>query len=312
MTRRILVTGANGFVGRVLTRRLAESAEFTVRAATRSGVVIPGAETQVTIGDIGPGTDWSRAVTGIDTVVHLAARVHQMRETLDDPMAEYRRVNTSGTLGLANAANAAGVRRFVFISSIKVNGEAGLFDEASPQQPVDPYGVSKAEAEAHLFEIARRGKMEVVIIRPPLVYGPGVRANFQALSRAIARGVPLPLGAIHNQRSLVAVDNLVDFIVRCIDHPRAANEVFLVSDGQDLSTTELARAMARALGRPALLLPVPAFLLKAAARGVGKRNVAQRVLGSLQLDISKARELLGWSPLITVDEGLRRALRSFR
>jgi nucleoside-diphosphate-sugar epimerase len=200
----------------------------------------------------------------------------------------------------------------VFMSSIKVNGEAGVFDETSPPAPVDPYGVSKAEAEQGLAEMRRRGSLEVVVIRPPLVYGPGVRANFLALARAIERGIPLPLGAIHNSRSLVAVDNLIDFVVRCIEHPKAANELFMVSDAHDLSTTELVQSMARALGKPARLLSVPPWLLSAAARAAGKRQVAQRLLGSLQLNVAKARSVLAWNPPVSVDEAMRRALATRR
>jgi nucleoside-diphosphate-sugar epimerase len=233
-----------------------------------------------------------------------------MREKAAEPLVEFRRVNALGTLNLARQAVQAGVKRFVFLSSVKVNGERGVYSEAAPPAPVDAYGVSKAEAELGLRQLATDTGMEVVIVRSPLVYGPGVKANFQTLMHAVARGVPLPLGAIHNHRSMVALDNLVDFILTCIEHPAAANETFLVSDGEDLSTTDLIRRLARAMGRPARLIPVPASVLLGGAMLLGKHEMAQRLLASLQVDISKARQLLGWVPPISVDEGLRRAAAS--
>ena len=247
-------------------------------------------------------------MSGVTAVVHLAARVHVMRDTAADPLSEFRRVNVDGTLNLARAAAAAGVKRFVYLSSLKVNGESGTFAADDPPAPQDAYGISKHEAEAGLRMIAAHGTLEVVIIRPPLVYGPGVRANFAALVRAIARGIPLPLGAVRNLRSLVGIDNLVDFILTCIGHPAATNETFLVSDGEDLSTTDLARRLARAMGRRARLIPVPAAALMLMATAIGRRDVAERLLGSLQVDISKSRRRLAWNPPISVDEGLRRTV----
>ena len=255
--------------------------------------------------------DWRKALAGCQVVVHLAARVHVMTDTAKNPLDEFRQVNVKGTLNLARQAAAAGVRRFVFVSSIKVNGEATEpghpFTAEDTPAPLDAYGISKMEAEQGLREISAQTGMEVVIIRPPLVYGPGVKANFAAMMRWLARGVPLPLGAIHNQRSLVALDNLVDLIVTCIAHPAAANQTFLVSDGQDVSTTELLRRMGRAMKRPARLMPVPAGLLEWTAALVGKRDVAQRLCGSLQVDIQKTRQLLGWNPPLTLDQGLKKA-----
>jgi UDP-glucose 4-epimerase len=208
------------------------------------------------------------------------------------------------------------VRRFVFVSSVKVNGEAtqpGLpFKPDDASTPLDAYGISKMEAEQGLREIAAQTGMEVVIIRPPLVYGPGVKANFAAMMRWLSRGIPLPLGAIHNGRSLVALDNLVDLILTCITHPAAANQTFLVSDGEDVSTTELLRRMGQALDSPARLIPVPAGVLKAAAALLGKRDMAQRLCGSLQVDIQKTRQLLGWTPPLTLDQGLKKAAEGFR
>lgn len=260
------------------------------------------------LGRVNGDAAWQAALSGIDAVVHLAARVHVMRESASDPLAEFRRVNVAASLKLARQAATAGVRRFVYLSSVKVNGESGTYTESHPPAPEDAYGVSKHEAEVGLRRIADETGLEVVIIRPPLVYGPGVRANFRALMRAVARGIPLPLGAIDNRRSLVASDNLADFILACLDQPAARNETFLVSDGEDLSTTDLIRRLARVMGRPARLLPVPASLLMAAATLAGQRDVARRLLGSLQVDISKARRLLNWAPRISVDEGLRRAV----
>jgi UDP-glucose 4-epimerase len=234
-----------------------------------------------------------------------------MHDTAADPLTAFRAVNVEGTLNLARQAAAAGVKRFVFVSSVKVNGEATLpgqpFTADDAPAPLDAYGISKMEAEQALREIALQTGMEVVIIRPPLVYGPGVKANFAAMMRWLQRGVPLPLGAIHNQRSLVALDNLVDLIVTCLTHPAAANQTFLVSDGEDVSTTELLRRMGRAMGRPARLIPVPVSWLKLAAALVGKRDVAQRLCGSLQVDIEKTRRLLGWTPPLTLDQGLKKA-----
>jgi len=260
-------------------------------------------------------TDWVEALFGVGTVIHCAARVHVMDEPTAYPLTEFRRVNVDGTLNLARQAATAGVRRFVFLSSIKVNGEGTVLEcpyrEDDQPAPLDPYGISKYEAEEGLLALAAETGMQVVIIRPVLVYGPGVKANFLSMMRWLSRGIPLPFGAIHNKRSLVALDNLVDLIVTCIDHPAAANQVFLVSDGEDLSTTDLLRRMASALGKPARLLPVPAWLLEFGARLLCKQDLAQRLCGSLQVDISKTRELLGWTPPVSVDEGLRKTAEYF-
>jgi nucleoside-diphosphate-sugar epimerase len=241
--------------------------------------------------------------------VHLAARVHVMDDQASDPLAEFRRVNVQGTLRLAQQAAQAGVRRFVYISSIKALGEATLVDqpftEESPAHPSDAYGISKLEAELGLRDLALQTGLEVVIIRPPLVYGPGVKANFAALMRAVQRGVPLPLGAVHNKRSLVSLDNLVDIIVTCLAHPNAANQTFMVSDGLDLSTTALILALAQGAGVNAHLLPAPVWALKAAASLLGKGDAMQRLCGNLQIDITKALTLLHWTPPVTVFEGLR-------
>jgi len=310
LQQRVVVTGANGFVGRALCA-VAAARGFVVCGIFRAPSDLPSATEGFMVGNIDDRTDWRDALAGSKVVIHLAARVHVMADTVENPLDEFRRVNVQGTLNLARQAAAAGVRRFVFVSSIKVNGEAtklGVpFSTDDIPAPLDAYGVSKMEAEQGLHEIALQTGMEVVIIRPPLVYGPGVKANFAAMMRWLKRGVPLPLGAIHNQRSLVALDNLVDLIVTCLTHPAAANQTFLVSDGEDVSTTELLRRMGQAMNRPARLMPVPAGLLEQAAALVGKRDMAQRLCGSLQVDIQKTRQLLGWKPPLTLDQGLKKA-----
>ncbi|MDA3831988.1 MAG: SDR family oxidoreductase, partial [Spirochaetales bacterium] len=294
---KLLVTGANGFVGRSLCVALASSGQ-TVVAATRHVLSEMGPHiSNFQISTLAADTDWQQGLQGCDAVVHLAARVHVMADTATDPLTEFRRVNVEGTMNLARQAAAAGVRRFVFISSIKVNGESTrlgqIFVADEAPDPQDPYSISKHEAEQGLSRLAAETGMEVVIIRPPLVYGPGVKANFQSMMRWLMCGVPLPLGGIHNKRSLVALDNLVDLIVTCINHPAAANQIFLAGDGEDLSTTDLLKRMAKALGRPSRLIQVPVKVLELGAVLLGKRAVAQRLCGSLQVDISKARTLLG-------------------
>ena len=291
----MLVTGASGFVGKALCAEL-----FKQNVAVASVKLARDAPESVAL-----------ALRNCSAVVHLAARVHVMQDASRDPLGDYRRTNVQGTLNLARQAADAGVRRFVFVSSVKVNGESTAVDHCfKPDDvpaPQDPYGISKMEAEQGLRQLAKDTGIEVVIIRPPLVYGPGVKANFAALMRAVQRGWPLPLGAVHNQRSLVALDNLVDFIVTCITHSAAANQTFLVSDGQDLSTADLVRGMAQAAGVPARLVPVPVPLLRLAGRMLGKADATDRLCGNLQVDSSKARGLLGWEPPVSVQEGLRRA-----
>lgn len=307
---KVLVTGANGFVGLAVLQRLNVMCGLQSVGCVRRATGLTGT-TIVEVGDLNAQSDWSLALAGAYAVVHLAARVHIMQETEIDPLSAFRAVNVEGTLNLARQAAASGVKRFVFISSVKVNGESTqpgrAFSEADAPNPQDAYGQSKHEAEQGLRQLGADTGMEVVIIRPPLVYGPGVKANFAALMRAVQRGWPLPLGALHNQRSLVALDNLVDFIITCITHPQAANQTFLVSDGQDLSTAELVRGMAQAAGVPSRLLPVPVWALQAGAWFMGKGDAVQRLCGNLQVDASKARTLLGWVPAVSVKEGLRRA-----
>lgn len=311
----MLVTGASGLVGGAVVEALARRQEHRVRAALRAPAALPPGVESVRIGDLGREPDWHAALDAVDVVVHAAARVHAMHDSAVDPLAEFRKVNVAGTLCLARQAARAGVRRFIFISSVKVHGEGrsdgrpyAADDEPAPE---DAYGLSKLEAERGLQQLATETGMELVIIRPPLVYGPGVRANFERMMSGLYRGLPLPLGAIHNRRSLVALDNLVDLILVCIEHLAAANQVFLVSDGEDLSTTDLLRRLGRALGKPARLLAVPAWLIVFGARLLGRGGMAQRLCGSLQVDIGKTRTLLGWTPPIGVDEALARAARHF-
>lgn len=292
----LLIAGASGFVGqRLMTQIGAVAAILSTRTDPKT---------------------WSNALTRKQCVVHLAARVHMMDDASADPLAEFRKVNVDSTLDLARQAAACGVKRFIFLSSIKVNGEQTQpghpFRPDDTPAPLDPYGISKMEAEAGLREIAQETGMEVVIIRPPLVYGPGVKANFAAMVRWLRRGVPLPLGAIHNRRSLVALDNLVDLILTCTQHPAAANQTFLVSDGEDVSTSELLRRMGAALGKPARLVPVPQRVLEWSAALAGKQDMAQRLFSSLQVDMDKTRQLLGWTPPVSLEQGLLQVAQSVR
>ena len=303
----ILLTGATGFLGSRLAKALHSEPGVDLTAAVRRSVEIPASQTRE-VQRIDGSTDWTTSLTNQQVVIHAAARAHVLKDEEVDPLTEYRRVNVDGTLNLARQAAEAGVHRFIFISSIGVNGNINIkpFTEDDWPKPAEQYAKSKWEAEKGLWEVQHETGMELVIIRPPLVYGPNAPGNFGSLMGWIERGVPLPLGAIYNQRSLVALDNLVDLIITCIDHPAAANQVFLAGDGQALSTTELLRGVAKAAGRPSMLIPIPGSLLMLAATLLGKRAVAQRLLGSLQVDISKARDLLGWEPPISVEEGLRR------
>jgi nucleoside-diphosphate-sugar epimerase len=306
---KVLVTGANGFIGQAVIKRLRRDG-YAVRAAIRHNPDMLPPDVEPTAGDLHPDRDWSDSLHDVDVVIHLAARVHVMQDTAADPLEEYRRVNVDGTVNLASSAAAAGVRRFVYVSTLKVNGEAGRFTEHDQPAPAGPYAQSKYAAEVALRRIASEHRLEVVIIRPPLVYGSGARANFGLLMQAIASGVPLPLGAVSNRRSLVGIDNLVDFITACLAHPAAANETFLIADGEDLSTPDLVRRLARAMGRPARLFPMPSSLLRLGASLCGRRDDANRLLDSLQADISKARTRLSWSPPVSVDEALIRAAQS--
>lgn len=304
----ILITGATGFVGRCLVQHLREVPIFFPKAAVRTQSVNDLQCPAVYVGDISAKTNWHDALTDCNVVIHTAARVHIMSDKSVDPLAEFRRVNVEGTLNLAMQAAEAGVKRFIFISSIKVNGEETKEGQAytadDDPAPKDPYGISKLEAEQGLQALAADTGMEVVIIRPPLVYGEGVKGNFQTMIKFLKKKIPLPLGLVNNKRSLVGIDNLVNLIVTCIQHPQAANQVFLVSDGQDLSTPELLKKMGHALNIPVRLLPVPFWLINIAAKLIGKGAMVQRLFGSLQVDIVKTRQLLGWSPPQGLDEAL--------
>lgn len=311
MSANILITGASGFIGYTLCCHAAKSG-FAVRAGYRQLQESCSIFESVAIGEITGVTNWRHALEGVEVVVHLAGRAHVRKNFSVDLLTEFRTVNVEGAINLARQAACHGVKRFLFISSIGVNGTSTHlnkpFSEVDRSQPHNAYALSKWEAELGLMRVANETGLEVVIIRPPLVYGFGAPGNFGALKRAVQSCLPLPFGLINNQRSIVALDNLVDFILTCMIHPRAANQIFLVSDGRDLSTTELVRGMAQAAGVQARLLPVPVWALQASASLLGKGDVVQRLCGNLQVDISKARGLLDWIPPVTVDEGLRRAM----
>ena len=319
----VLVTGAAGFVGRALCAELCRRGH-AVRAACRRDEQIPSLPPEaepVVIGLIDARTDWAGALAGCDSVVHLAARVHLMQDDVSDPLSEFRKVNTEGTMNLARQAAAAGARRFVFMSSIKVNGEGGYhsgqptgkaYTEMDEPAPSDAYAVSKWEAEAGLMAIARATGMEVVVLRPPLVYGPDVGANFLRLMRLVAKGIPLPFGAIDNRRSLLYLGNLVAAINLSLTHPAAANQIYLVSDGEDVSTTDLIRRLASLMGKQLWLLPLPPRLLGLVAGMLGKSAEAERLIGSLVLDSGKIRRELGWRPPFGLDVGLAETVRRYR
>ncbi len=314
----ILLTGANGFVGRGLfTEFLNRNIPF--RSVVRRIDVDSKYKTHShAVGDIGEATNWYKALNGIDCVIHSAARAHVMQENEKDALAAYRSVNVDGTRCLAEQAAAAGVRRLVYISSIKVNGETtnglpypfgaknGDGEEINKPAPKDPYGVSKWEAEKVLWTISEKTNLEVVVVRPPLVYGPGVKGNLNRLLKLVRLGFPLPLGNIQNQRSLIGLDNLVDLLIRCVYHIAAAGQTFLVSDGEDLSTPDLLNHMAEAMGRSLKLIPLPVPLLHFAGNVFGKRNDIDRLLGTLQIDSSHIRKQLDWVPPVSVIDGIRR------
>jgi nucleoside-diphosphate-sugar epimerase len=305
---RVLVTGANGFIGGFVCRSLA-AAGYQVRAALRR----PGPDTgpwdeQAVVGEIESGTDWSEALVDVDHVVHTAARVHVMQEGVANTDA-YLETNVMGTRGLATAASASGVKRLVFISSVKVNGEEAAdhaYNAEDLPTPQDPYGVSKWQAELHLARACAGGSMQFAIVRPPLVYGPGVRANFLRLMRWVNHGYPLPFAAIRNQRSLVSAWNLADLVVNLVGNPAAANKTWMVSDGEDISTAELVRRLARAMGRPSRVFPVPEGMLRWAGRLAGRRAEVDRLCGSLRVDVTQTFSALQWRPPLDLDTGLRK------
>jgi UDP-glucose 4-epimerase len=305
---KVLVTGSSGFIGTGLIARLIRDNRYRLNAAGRQPAQPMQADVRYfAVGDLSRNTNWHTALNCVDTVVHLAAHVHVVHDRAQDPVTLFRQINVEGTINLVRQAAENGVRRIIFLSSVKVSGEMTTLDKPfTPEAaaPADPYAISKYEAENMLRELCRDASMELVIIRPPLVYGPGVKANFNSLLRLVASGIPLPFGAIVNRRSLVARDNLVDLIATCIEHPAASNEIFLVSDGEDLSTPELICRLAQAMNRPARLFSMPQFILTGAAGLIGKKDIMQRLCGSLWLDIGKTRDRLGWKPPVTVDRGL--------
>ncbi|MBA5762790.1 SDR family oxidoreductase [Vibrio sp. 404] len=307
--RKVLVTGATGFVGQVLLRMLPPS----THTIGRSKPIHPCTFFEL---DFNDSLDYATAFDGVEVVVHCAARVHIMNEESKNPLEEYRRLNTYATLHLAKQAAIKGVKRFIFISSVKVNGEStsgrSPFTADDNRAADDFYGQSKSEAEEQLLQLAKDTGLEVVIIRPPLVYGPGVKANFSALMNVVSKGIPLPFGCINtNKRSLVSVDNLVDLIVTCIEHPKAANQVFLVSDDHDVSTSEMVREMAKALGKRDWQIPVPLWCFKLLGQILNKEPIVGRLIGSLQVDISHTKETLNWHPPQTLEEGFRKTANAF-
>lgn len=308
---RILVTGVSGFIGRHLVRRLLMDGHDTIGVIReRTQPVDSGLEgvSLFTVDDISKERDWSSKLDNTDAVVHLAARVHVMREAATDPLQAFRNVNSLGTRLLAEAVVAAGVSRFVYLSTIKVNGERTLdspFTADDVPAPKDPYAISKLEAEQVLKELSSKSLTEFVTIRPPLVYGPHVRGNLERLMKLVQVGLPLPLAGISNRRSMVSIDNLVDFISSCLTHPRAANQTFLVSDGCDWSTPELVAEIAASMGKRSVLFPLPIDLVKRAAGIFGARPMVNRLCDSLQISIAKNHELLQWAPVQSKEEALQ-------
>ncbi|MDT7041680.1 SDR family oxidoreductase [Candidatus Nitronereus thalassa] len=314
--KRIAITGANGFIGKPLADFL-ERNGYSVTRIIRKTDSVPANNNKKTIaiGDLTKVSDWAPILEGIDTLIHLAAKVHVKQDRHHNPLSAFRRVNTDVTVNLAHHASKAGIKRFIYLSSIKVNGEFTMpghpFSEDNTPAPQDAYAISKFEAENGLRELATLGTMEVVIILPPLVYGPKVKGNFLRMMEWLNKGRPLPLGAIHNKRSLLGLDNLLDFIKICTEHPHAANETFVVSDGVDLSTTELLEQIGDSLGKPARLFAVPRGLLKIGFRLMGKGSLIPRLLGSLQINMGKAKMLLGWKPPYDINEGLKKTAKDF-
>lgn len=302
-------------MGSALINRLKRD-KIEIRCAVRRDLAaLTQGVDYVFTGDLSPEQNWNSALKGIDCVIHLAARVHVMKDGAIDPMDEYRRINVDATLNLAQQSIKSGVRRFIFISSIKVNGESSEtghpFSCDDHPDPQDAYGISKYEAEIGLRQLAENTGMEVVIIRPPLVYGPGVKANFLSIMKLIHLGIPIPLGAVQNKRSFIALDNFVDIIAHCIYHSEVANKTFLVSDGEDLSTTQLLIKLGAAFGKQAKLIPVPVSFMDKVARLLHREADAQRLFGSLQIDGSKIVDVLEWRPVVTIDEALLKTVTAF-
>lgn len=314
MRHNFLVTGANGFVGRSLCAELLRQG-YAIRAAVRSGNARVDNAEQAIVGPIGAKTDWTDALRGVDVVIHLAARVHVMRETAGDPLAEFLEVNLHGTENLARQAARARVKRLIYVSSIKVNGESTEgppFSESDNPDPQGPYAVSKWRAEQALHRVAKETGLEVVIVRPPLVYGAGGKGNFTQMLKVLAKGIPLPLASVRNLRSLIYVENLVDVLIACAIHPAAAGQTYLVSDGESVSTPELLHRLAESMGVPSRALPFPPALLKFAGKLTGKSAQVERLLGSLQVDSGKIRRELDWTPSYTLQQGLQATAEWYR
>ena len=317
---RVLVTGANGFIGRALCERLMAGGRPVIGAVRNDSAAnsLPEGIERFTIGDIGPHTEWNAALSGVDTVIHLAARAHVLEDGASNNFAAYRGVNVAATQTLAQAAASMDVHRFLFLSSIKVIGEGRIsaYTEGDECNPSGPYAVSKCEAERALHAIADQTSLEVVILRPPLVYGPGVKANFLQLLKLVDKGIPLPLAGVKNQRSLIYLENLLDAIITCIRQHKAAGQTYLVSDGNDISTPGLIKKIALALGKPSLVFPFPIKLLRMFAKIIGKIDAANRLVDSLTVNISKIRSELDWTPPFTMEDGLKETakwyLKEFR
>ncbi|MDD9196718.1 SDR family oxidoreductase [Aliivibrio sp. S3MY1] len=308
----ILLTGGTGFVGEALLKALSDRSIKCLGRNKPLSII----NSLFHLSDINASVDFTKALKNVNFIIHCAARVHVMDDESHNPLNSYREVNTAGTLNLARQAVEAGVKRFIFVSSIKVNGEStklnASFKSTDIRQPEDFYGQSKSEAEEQLLELAEETGLEVVIIRPTLVYGPGVKANFASLMNLVSKGLPLPFGSItDNKRSLVSVHNLVDLIITCIDHPKAANQVFLVSDDHDVSTSKMVREMAKSLNKPQWQLPIPKWCFRLAGSVFGKQDVVDRLLGSLQVDITHTKETLGWKPPQTLQEGFKETAEAF-
>lgn len=309
----ILVTGATGFIGKALAAELLSEGYGVIAAVRKPSPALADRIQQKATGDLSGRTDWSNLLNNIDVVVHAAARAHIFNDKSADPKAEYLKVNTEATVNLARQAAAAGVKRFIFVSTVGVYGNGGsrLFSETDAVNPRTFYAISKYKAEQGLLALAGQTDMALVIIRPPLVYGPGAPGNFQKLMKLVNTGLPLPFGAVSNRRTFVALDNLVNFIITCIEHPKAKGEIFLISDGEDISTPELIRKIAGSFNRKPWLVAVPVSLMRFFAGLLGKRELAVRLFDSLQIDSGKARKLLGWRPVITMDEQLVKTAKAY-
>ena len=302
---KLLITGADGYIGSELSRCLEELENYSLIKLSRTPSLL---KNLILSPELSTNGDWERVLADVSVIVHLAGRAHILNDNVLNPLTEFRRVNVEGTLNLAKQAIKQGVKRFVYISSIGVNGNNNKqpFIELDTPNPQEPYAISKLEAERGLLALAKESSLEVVIIRPPLVYGSNAPGNFGSLVKWANKRIPLPFGAIRNQRSFIALDNLVSFIIHCIDHPKAANEVFLISDGEDVSTTQLLKKVTKSFGKRAFLLPIPVSWMTFSAKMIGKADVANRLFGSLQVDSSKARDLLSWKPVVTMDEQLKK------